>query len=256
MALRSNQRVVVSILLVSFIILLTTAYGRHRIQARPPPPQHQTPVIPADKIIVMAKMERENTDWVAEKLSDWQNAIYTVDSSTATLRTPLNKGREAMAYLTYLIDNYANLPSIIAFLHPHQGGSILRYWSAWHTDAEKWSNVASLSNLRLDTVGKEGYVNLRCAWNPGCKPAHRHNAHVTPQIWTEIFGGNVSDVPSEVGAACCAQFAVSRQQVHKRTREEYVQMREWLTRTELDDGKSGRVMEFLWHIIFGQEAVQ
>lgn len=62
-------------------------------------------------------------------------------------------------------------------------------------------------------------------------------------------------VPEEVGAACCAQFAVSSEQVYKRPRSDYVQIRQWLIDTDRDDAHSGRIMEFLWHIIFGKNAV-
>jgi hypothetical protein len=59
--------------------------------------------------------------------------------------------------------------------------------------------------------------------------------------------------PKEVGAACCAQFAVSREQVLQRPRDDYIKFRQWVIDTEKDDASSGRVMEFLWHVIFGQE---
>ena len=62
-------------------------------------------------------------------------------------------------------------------------------------------------------------------------------------------------MPEELGAACCAQFAVSRQQVLARSVEEYMSYRQWVLDTEEDDTKSGRIMEYLWHVIFGREAV-
>ena len=61
--------------------------------------------------------------------------------------------------------------------------------------------------------------------------------------------------PTEVGVACCAQFVVSRVQVLQRPIEDYIQFQRWVIETELDDAHSGRVMEFLWHIIFGKKAV-
>ena len=61
--------------------------------------------------------------------------------------------------------------------------------------------------------------------------------------------------PGQLGVACCAQFAVSRLQVWRRPIEDYRHFQRWVIETELDDAHSGRVMEFLWHIIFGQEAV-
>ncbi|KAJ6185930.1 hypothetical protein N7519_007231 [Penicillium mononematosum] len=231
---------------------------------------------PGDKVIVMAKLEEENTEWVEEELPDWQRAIYTVNPSHETrlnpnvLTTPLNKGHEAMAYFTYIIDFYNNLPSTVAFLHAHRAGFLM----AWHVDAPLHDNVIAMRNLQLDFVQQNGYVNLRCNWNPGCKGVHRFNGHVTEQVWMEVFDGtstpplNASSTtdqefpgqkylrkPAEIGAACCAQFAVSREQIQKRPLEDYIRFRQWVIDTELSDAKSGRVMEFLWHVIFGMEGV-
>ena len=174
-----------------------------------------------------------------------------------------------MAYFTYIIDNYDTLPSTIAFLHAHRAGFLM----AWHVDAPLHDNVRAMRSLQLDFIQRNGYVNLRCNWNPGCKGAHRFNKHVTEQIWMDVFEGtstpplNVSSQtqveevgvryakPVEIGAACCAQFAVSREQVWKRPRSDYVRFRQWILDTELSDASSGRVMEFMWHIIFGMQGV-
>ncbi|OJJ48248.1 hypothetical protein ASPZODRAFT_92664 [Penicilliopsis zonata CBS 506.65] len=241
---------------------------------------------PGDKIIVMAKLEAEWTDWVEEELPDWQRAIYVVNPSrntladTSTLTTPLNKGHESMAYLTYIIDHYDSLPSTVAFLHPHRAG----FFMAWHTDEPLHDNVEAMRSLRLGYVQRNGYVNLRCNWNPGCKPDHRYNRHVTEQVWREIFEGtstppNITDtqssqssltptdataaaaaqsvlsIPDQIGAACCAQFVVSRNQIRKRPRSDYLQFRQWVVDTNKTDAISGRVMEFLWHVIFGKDSV-
>ena len=173
-----------------------------------------------------------------------------------------------MAYLSYVIDNYANLPSTLAFLHSHRSG----FLSAWHTDTPLHDNVEALRSLQIPFVQKNGYVNLRCNWNPGCLEAHRHNAHVTPEVWNDVFAGTSTETkkkkeegqedtgsegmaPKLVGAACCAQFAVSRDQVLARPLSDYERFREWIVDTEKSDAKSGRVLEFLWHVIFGKDAV-
>lgn len=188
-----------------------------------------------------------------------------------------------MAYLTYLIDHYpspnstspsspSSMPSTIAFLHSHRSG----LFHAWHVDTPLHSNVAAMQALQLDFVRRNGYVNLRCNWNPGCEVAHRRNRHVTREVWREVFANTSTPpaneteveavstpadrekqmyIPSEVGAACCAQFVVSREQVLRRPREDYIKFRQWVIETEMDDAKSGRVMEFLWHVIFGKGAV-
>jgi hypothetical protein len=180
-----------------------------------------------------------------------------------------------MAYLTYLVDHYDALPSTIVFLHSHRSG----FTTAWHVDAPLHDNVEAMRALRLDFVQDNGYVNLRCNWNPGCKASHRLNLYVTEEVWAEIFDGtstpplNMTESPAtiigmdaahpqkylmkpkKIGAACCAQFAVSRKQVLLRPREDYIRFRQWVIDTDKDDATSGRVMEFLWHVIFGKGAV-
>ena len=236
------------------------------VQTFHPKPEPLTKLPPSgiadDKIIVMAKTSREDTSWVEADLWDWQSAIYTVDgnasdlSLTETLTTPANKGHEAMAYLTYVIDYYDTLPGIITFLHPHRDG----FFSSWHTDTALHSNVDALRNLNMTFVGIQGYVNLRCNWNPGCEHSDRNSQHVTAEIWADVFEGTttpqtVESYPGEVAQACCAQFAVSKEAVRRRPKEDYERLRAWLLATELSDRKSGRVMEFLWQFIFGGNSV-
>lgn len=183
-----------------------------------------------------------------------------MDNESAAFHVPKNKGREAMAYLTYLIDRYSHLPSTIAFIHSHRDG----YPQAWHTDADDYSIVNVLRNLQIQYVQEQGYVNLRCIHDPGC-PAeiqpfrepyeeHRSAEHEFSEVWKYMFGKE-SLVPPRVGVACCSQFAVSRDQVLKRSVNEYKRYREWILQTGLGDDVSGRIMEYLWHIIFGREPV-
>jgi hypothetical protein len=88
------------------------------------------------------------------------------------------------------------------------------------------------------------------------KEHYRPNEHVTKEVWGEVFGnGSEGMFPGQVGQACWAQFAVGREQVLKRSLQEYEWLRRWVLDTELRDEKSGRVMEFLWHVVFGKEAV-
>lgn len=183
-----------------------------------------------------------------------------------------------MAYLTYIIDHYnSSLPSTIAFLHAHRNG----FLRAWHTDSPLHDNVDAMRALQIPFVTHNGYVNLRCNWKPGCG-RQSINTHVTWRIWEELFngtstpptddagrwktspaGGTTSEedrdkatyVKGHTAAACCAQFAVSREQVLRRPREDYIRFRDWLIHTGKTDAKSGRVFEFTWHYIFGKDSV-
>jgi hypothetical protein len=185
-----------------------------------------------------------------------------------------------MAYLTYIVDNYElSLPSTVSFIHSHRDGFI----RAWHTDTPMHDNVDAMRALVLPYVQQNGYVNLRCHWNPGCG-GEVPGTHVTPGIWEELFN-NTSTPPVEddgewkiswplstspssaargeetvyllgqTSAACCAQFAVSREQILRRPLDDYIKFRDWIIQTGLNDARSGRVMEYIWHVIFGKESV-
>ncbi|KAI4647932.1 hypothetical protein J4E93_004343 [Alternaria ventricosa] len=229
-----------------------------------------TPSLP-DRVVVMAKLPTDETDWVHTDLPDWQAAIYEIDTETphnvstldpltnSTLHTLRNKGMEANAYLAYIVQNYDNLPSTIAFIHPHKDG----YPIAWHTDNQEHSNVVSLQSLNINFIQSNGYANLRCVNDPGCPhevmpfrdppEEHRTIEAAMPDAWRDLF--NNTDVPHILATPCCAQFAVSSEQVRKRSLDEYQKYYTWLMETPLKDETSGRVFEYLWHILFGQEPV-
>lgn len=156
----------------------------------------------------------------------------------------------------------------MAFVHSHRKG----YPRAWHTDAASNDIVTALSVLNTSYVQHEGYANLRCNPAPGCDNVHDlepwkrlHNVtrpltldHAAELAWVEAWPALFGDrrVPERIGAACCAQFAVSRTQVLKRSRRQYERYHRWLMETDMPDDISGRVFEYAWHMIFGKEAVQ
>ncbi|CAD0098392.1 unnamed protein product [Aureobasidium mustum] len=236
------------------------AEDSNSITTDPSPVEDEGPKPPNDKAVVMGALSIDDVAWATTKLRGWDAFVYTVDNDTAMpFHTDRNKGKEANAYLTYIIQNYDSLHETVAFVHSHEFG----WLKAWHTDAKQHSNVKSLNSLNVDFVQRNGYANLRCLPNPGC-PDEIHRLQepmdesktseaVFAAAWREIFDND--DVPEVVGVACCAQFAASKQQILQRTKEEYLRMHEWLMNTELDDQKSGWVFEYLWHIIFGQESV-
>lgn len=227
--------------------------------------------IPADKELVLAAMQASNMSWVEEHLSHWKVNIYRADAKheDGGLTVPVNKGNEAMVYLTYvfhtsslvvilialgisyIIDRYWSLPEVSVFLH---GG---RY--QWHVDNPLYDSVISISHLNLAFVQEAGYVNLRCAWTVGCptelEPArylrerpedHGHPTAVEyPDRFMELFPR--AEVPEIVGTPCCSQFALSKKKIHEQSLEHYVRLQRWLMETNLDAGISGRILEYSWH---------
>ncbi|KAK5797356.1 hypothetical protein VI817_003647 [Penicillium citrinum] len=222
----------------------------HPDESSPPKP---TVTPKSDRIVVLGRMSYEDSSWLEEELPDWQHAVYVVDEPDADYTVQQNKGKESNVYLQYITDHYPNFPDYLVFLHAHR-------WS-YHVEFPEQDNALTVQRLQLDYVKKNGYANLRCNWEPGC-PAEvqpfRQLAGRTTEIafagaWMRIF--NNTDVPEIVAVPCCAQFAVTREQILARPLSQYLAFHRWLLETELDDDTSGRVFEYLWHIIFGQDPI-
>lgn len=102
-------------------------------------------------------------------------------------------------------------------------------------------------------------MNLRCVWAIGCPaelepgryfrerpfdPVHP-TAVEYPDRFKELFPDE--EIPEVVGVPCCSQFAVSREAVRARPKEDYERYRQWLIDVELDNATSGRIFEYSWH---------
>jgi len=213
-----------------------------------------------EKALVIASTSSSNLTWLpAAHSAYWTPRVYVTDDPAAEYRVPVNKGNEAMAYLTFIIDHYAHLPDVMFFHHDHL--------QAWH---QLFSSEFELAHLNPETVREQGYVSPRCL--PGCENIIELSGDVVPladlkganrdvQISTVLHEflrddqGRKMNVPGKIAAPCCAQFAVSREAVLRRPLETWVALRKWLMETELDSRSSGRVLEYTWHLWFGMEPV-
>ena len=243
--------------------------------------------------LVVARVEADgSTDWLSSPSIEnkYHLCIYTADapvSSSQNLQLPANRGHEAMAYLTFIIDNYASIPASGAvFVH----GS--RF--AWHNDHPDYDNTALLSLLNVSAaITAHGYHNLRCDWRASTclaaeAPPQRSletkmravlepwnmravSDQALPGALMAIFGHDL-DQESQLGrddavrSQCCAQFVVARHSIWRWEREEYVALRQWLldgsagsgtaanTAAPSDDRVAGRILSYVWHILFIREA--
>jgi len=209
------------------------------------------------RCLVLAQTRDEHTEWVEKELGDMlasgllSKANYVVDDRSAPLHPPKNKGHEGMVYLSYIIDSYDQLADVNIFMHAHR--------FAWHNN-QLLDTDASLMvrHLSPERVTRDGYMNLRCHWDPGC-PAWMHpgatqrnvekeEEYLLAEAWTQIFP--LDPIPAVLAQPCCAQFAVSRDRIRAIPKQRYVSIRDWILRTELSDALSGRVFEYVWQFIF------
>jgi hypothetical protein len=206
--------------------------------------------------MVVARTRDEDTSWIAEELPDWDHAIYVADDPSAPLHPPKNKGHEVMIYLSYIVDHYDRLPDVAVFMHSHQ--------IAWHNDKLFGGDAAELlRRLNLNRVVREGYMNTRCGFGPGC-PAWMHPGAIESdeskqeetmlaRAWGELFPDEV--IPHVLAQPCCAQFALSKDRIRSIPHARYVYYRNWLLTTDLSDYIAGRIWEYLWQYVFTGEAV-
>jgi len=207
--------------------------------------------------LVIASLAEENTAWARALISTVPNLapiIYIVDAPSDALLIPVNKGHEAMPYLSHIIANYDTLADVTLFMHAHQ--------YTWHNNDALGSDSAQIvQHLNPSKVLRDGYTNLRCHLDPGC-PAHLHPASVTAetadinrpeelhvaQAWRELFPG--TPIPEVLSQPCCAQFALSRARLRSVPLAEYVRHRDWIVNTQLEDAVAGRVWEYVWQYLW------
>ncbi|RMZ80078.1 hypothetical protein DV737_g3158, partial [Chaetothyriales sp. CBS 132003] len=220
--------------------------------------------------------------------------IARISSDTPVLETPANRAHEALPYLTFIIDNYANLPEHFGMVFIH--GS--RF--AWHNDHPDYDNLVLLQSLNISSaLADTGYANLKCDWAASTcvkdgvesqagwsnrvrrviepwntkiiSDAEMAGSMMQPlqKLKTKLSGSDI------LRSQCCAQFVVSRKNIVQHTRDEYIALSQWLldgtqippphssSGTEFhaaakaakaaahpDDRVAGRVMSYLWHILF------
>jgi hypothetical protein len=241
----------------------------HDVTKRPPvekgPPLAASEIAASGPrtILVVASMAATDNSWITNELGDMlgnssvlQTAIYVVDDLNAPLHTPMNKGNEAMVWLTYMIDFYDTLPEVSIFMHGHS--------RAWHNNwALGLSSSSIVRYLNLDQVMQNGYVNLRCHWSPGC-PAHlfpqakkldiskAEELQVEP-AWEALFPD--MPLPEVLAQPCCSQFALSRERLRSQPKERYIQLRNWLIGTTLETFYTGRLFEYFWQVILNSTPV-
>ncbi|KAF7198328.1 hypothetical protein HII31_00067 [Pseudocercospora fuligena] len=231
--------------------------------------------------LVIARVKEDGDDgWLLRLADKYHLCTYTadrtLDASSTTLQIPQNRGHESMTYLTFLIDNYRNIPAQGAvFVHGNR--------FAWHNDAPDYDNADLLRALNVSrALEPYGYHNLRCDWSASTCPIKealpqrsfetRFTAKLQPYsqravsdaalpgALEAIFGGETTLYDVEqvmlgrsdaVRAQCCAQFVVSRERIWQHSREEYIALRQWLLEAApADDKISGRILSYIWHILF------
>lgn len=200
--------------------------------------------------------------WIHNELRDvTDRAIYIVDDPKAgDYHLEKNHGREAMVYLTYIVDHYDRLNDITFFFHTQN--------IAWHNNIlmdERSSS--SINRMNRTFVMEQGYVNTRCDHWPGCpswvvfnpsNAEHSLDPHKLSDMFNEKLFGRLfpheKDYPRYFAETCCSQFAASRDAIRAVPLEEWRRIKDWIE-DEWADQYTGRAMEMMWQYIFKRQGV-
>ncbi|KAJ5113510.1 hypothetical protein N7456_002044 [Penicillium angulare] len=271
-AQRSVNQLVIFLIALLFILYLnrpqsqvktfTWTKVRYKTTAKSTPETHG--ICPGltkseNPALVISRVAADGDQKWLDKLEDrYHLCVYNVgaplDKKSKFLQVPANRGHEAMTYLTFIIDNYAEFPATGAvFVHGSR-------W-AWHNDEPEYDNAKLLAVLDVSrALEPRGYYNLRCDWSSSTCPrsvpaqgslemrmqstvepwsARAASDIALPKALASIFGGD-EFTPAEASARlqlrrsdavrsqCCAQFVVSRERVWQHSRGEYIALRQWL----------------------------
>lgn len=204
--------------------------------------------------------QTEEVKWIHDLQNITDKAIYIVDDPSAEHHLEKNHGREAMVYLTYIVDNYDKLNDITFFFHTQE--------YAWHNNLlMDESSAQSINRMNRSFVMEQGYVNTRCDHWPGCPDwvifhpsaaehaldPHRLSDMFSPKLFGKLFP-NESEFPRYFAQACCSQFAASRDAIRNVPLAEWQRLKQWIEDDWLDQ-YTGRAMEMMWQYIFKRKGI-
>jgi len=195
-----------------------------------------------EKVVILSSHYNEDLFWL--KKINLPFIIASKSDSNKTLYIPINKGNEASAYLTYIIKYYDYLPEFTLFLHGH--------YTHWHQFS---STVDKINNLTFD----KQYTNINDVWFFCSKMANTIIFDFKNGIWDELFKEELGELPEKFSMRCCAQFLVHRDRIRLRRKQFYINILNYINNNDvLVDSKHGKIgfyLEYIWHYIFGENAV-
>lgn len=198
--------------------------------------------VPRRQLDVITSQCKEGVAWLRNSFPDLvvcaklpclnRGAQY---DSLCSLNT--TKGVETSSYLSYIVSRYDNLPETVAFLHGHE--------HARHQNGK--DTIVSL--IRRARVDLTGYVSLNALF-------------IAPDVkddrikwWHDLVEPTLGPYPCTLGSfgPCCAQFMVSRHRILEIPKATWSAL---LVYSISGDGEvRERTLEFMWHILFGQECI-
>jgi hypothetical protein len=185
----------------------------------------------------------KNVDWVNKAKHINKIYIYDKENPTNPNNIPVNKGNEASVYLKFIIDNYDNLSDYIFFTHDdeytwHHSGSIIDRYNEALMEAFNGKTYFNVNNkCVLGSIKSNPWYDEILLW---------YNTYIEKYI-------PLSSLPESdwtVGHRGSAQFLVHKSAILSLPIEFYNDLYQWIITTDLENAKSGRFLEWTWHLFW------
>ncbi len=194
-------------------------------------------------LIIVSAHYNENLGWL--KQSEYPVVICSKETSKGHAIRPNkkcllpNRGREAASYIKFILAFYDNLPRRVAFIHGHQ--------TAWHQSLDMLSAIRCADRSKRYVSLNNTFRDDRNMNNPVFKELKKNwDIYFYPILKKEL--------PKRLFHDCCAQFIVTSEAIRSIPRKAWKYWLDLLL-TEEDDWFLAVQFEFIWHYIFGEEAV-
>lgn len=195
----------------------------------------------SNSYFVVCSKYNKNTDFLKE---------LSIPSIVIDKNVVPNVANEATTYLYYILQNYDSLPENVIFIHDEN--------ESWHHDGKITENMEFWIK-KYEESGSQYYEINKMTIN---KPDDYHN-DAEKELWTQVFEpqlGNYNEVSPSTGK-CCAQFIVSKNQIHKHPKDFYQKYYNWLIDNTAGEGNgdtnniysgyyTSRYAEWSWRFIF------
>ena len=185
---------ILSMVCVEALNFIPVDYGRGHVHKRTAPPSsHLTVVVSAFK---------ENVTWL-HRMSRYDVHMYGHAGGTVFENmVPLNKGAEASAYLSYIINNWHALPPRIAFIEANE--------KSWHQKHDMVARIAQCMKSSKAYIGLNMYridtAYFDTVWN----------YHLFKPVWDGVLRPHVhTECPRRIVADGSGQFMVTADAIRR-----------------------------------------
>ena len=200
-------------------------------------------------INVVLSRYKKNVDWVYKlqninKICIYDKGIsnnpYDKGISNNPYKIPVNKGNEASVYLKYIIDNYENLTDFTFFIHDdeyswHHSGSIIDKFNESVMSGNLYYNIND--KCILGSIVANNWYNDILIWYNKYIEKYIPITSLPHKDWTQGYRGS-------------AQFLVHKSLITKLPKQFYKDLYIWIITTNMPNAKSGRFLEWTWHIFW------